>query len=267
MKFGISSYAFGWAIGFPGARSERPMDEDGLLEQAVRNGAAALQIADNLPLEEFSPDRLQRLKANAAAQNVQLEVGARRLTLQRLDLYARIARELGSPFVRFVVDDRDYQPSFAEIERILRAGLSTLEGVVLAIENHDRLPAATLRTLLESVGSRSVAICLDTANSLGAGEGIETVLRQLGPWTVNLHVKDFAIRRIDTLMGFRVEGCAAGEGQLDIPDLLNQLKAGGRCESATLELWTPRESTLVETIAKESQWVERSCRYLKPLVC
>ena len=70
---------------------------------------------------------------------------------------------------------------------------------------------------MEDVASDQVGICLDVANSFGTGEGLETVMRRLRPWVFNLHVKDVCIRRIDTLMGFLIEGCPAGQGRIDIP--------------------------------------------------
>jgi 3-oxoisoapionate decarboxylase len=144
--------------------------------------------------------------------------------------------------------------------------LPALQNVVLAIENHDRFHAAEIQAFLKSFDSPQVGICLDTANSLGAAEGLDTVVRELGPWVVNLHIKDIAIRRIDTKMGFHVEGRPAGEGLLDIPSLLLLLKQAGRLQSVTLELWPPREATLEATIRKEAEWVQRSCHYLAPLV-
>jgi hypothetical protein len=50
---------------------------------------------------------------------------------------------------------------------------------------------------------------------------------------------------------------------LDIPWLLAKLNNYGRDLSAILELWTPPENTLDETIAKEHLWVEESIAYLK----
>jgi len=266
MKFGISSYAFGWGIGFDGARPERPMDEHDLLRNAVELGASIVQIADNMPLESFSPKRLQRLCTTAAASGIQLEVGARRLTIERLKLYTEIAQSVGSSLVRFVIDDADYQPSVQQIRDLLFECLSELDSVILAIENHDRLSAYTLQSLLEEVDSDRIGICLDTANSLGAGEGLDTVLAALAPWVVNLHIKDFAIGRISTKMGFWIEGRPAGAGLLKIHELIDQLNKNPRCQSAILELWTPSAETWEATIRKEAQWVRQSCEYLRPLL-
>ena len=66
------------------------------------------------------------------------------------------------------------------------------------------------------------------------------------------------------LMGFSVEGRPAGQGFLDVPNLLKQLSAFSRCETAVLELWTPPEPRLEDTIAKEAAWAGQSLDFLKP---
>lgn len=265
MILGLSSYTFGWAVGVPGHRPAHPLDEQGLLDLVCAHGLSLLQIGDNLPLHTFEPARLDRLAERAARAGVQLEVGARRLTSDRVAAYAAIARRLGATLVRFVIDDADYHPTPSAVAEILRAAVGELEGLTLGLENHDRFAAATLRGILEDAGSERIGICLDTANSLGAGEGLNTVLEVLGPWTVNLHIKDFQIERLPHLMGFTVTGRPAGGGFLDVPGLLARLAEFGRCRTAVLELWTPPEAELDQTLAKEATWARQSVDFLKPL--
>ena len=196
---------------------------------------------------------------------MQLEVGARRLTFGNVEAYATIARRLGAKLIRFVIDDADYHPTPEAVSIVLRQCVPLLAGLELGIENHDRFPAATLREMIESAGSDRIGVCLDTANSLGAGEGLDTVLRELGPLTVNLHIKDFQIARVPHLMGFTMEGRPAGGGMLDVPAMLADLAPFPRCETAVLELWTPPEPDLERTVAKEESWAAQSLEYLKPL--
>jgi L-ribulose-5-phosphate 3-epimerase UlaE len=65
-------------------------------------------------------------------------------------------------------------------------------------------------------------------------------------------------------MGFVVEGAPAGQGMLNIPWLLNEIGSFKRCNSAILELWTPPEEEITETIKKEEKWVLESIHFLKP---
>jgi L-ribulose-5-phosphate 3-epimerase UlaE len=67
-------------------------------------------------------------------------------------------------------------------------------------------------------------------------------------------------------MGFVVEGCAAGQGMLDIPGIINAVKKYNRCRTVTLEVWSQPESNIEQTVEKEKQWVKQSIDYLKTIL-
>jgi sugar phosphate isomerase/epimerase len=265
MRLGISSYTYTWAIGVPGYPPASPMGAIGLLHRAAALDVGLVQFADNLPLDQLSRTELDRFQQAASELRVSIEVGTRGVTPDHLRVYLALAGRFRSPIVRVVVDTADHRPSEAEIVAALRAVVPEYEraGVCLAIENHDRFKARALTRLLEQIDSSSVGICLDTVNSFGALEGPEAVLAELGPWVVNLHVKDFAIARPDHKMGFTVEGRPAGQGRLDVPWLLGILRGLGRDPNAILELWTPPQEDLAATIALEEDWAAASVEYLR----
>ena len=265
MRLGLSSYTYGWAVGAPGHRPADPLCELGLLDRCREHGLQLLQVGDNLPLHALDSARLARFLDQAKDEGVELEIGARRLTVEQVATYAVLARQAGARLVRFVIDDTGYEPTAADVVAVLRQTMPLLNGLVLGLENHDRFPAHVLRGILEAVGSDRLGICLDTANSLGAGEGLETVVRELGAYTVNLHLKDFQSRRVPYLMGVAVAGRPAGRGALDIPALVATLRRFDRCETAVLEQWTPPEPEMEATIAKEAAWARQSLEFLKPL--
>jgi sugar phosphate isomerase/epimerase len=264
MILGLSSYTFPWAVGLRGYEPAHALDENGLLHSCRHYGVKLLQIGDNLPLERFDVPRLERLASRAKAESIQLEIGARRLTIDRVGTYTAIARRIGATLIRFVIDDADYHPKPEAVSKILKECVPLLDGMTLGIENHDRFRAVILREMIESAASDRIGVCLDTANSLGAGEGIDEVTTVLAPLAVNLHIKDFHIERVPYLMGFNVTGRAAGAGMLDIPELLRQLQPFNRCGSAVLELWTPPEPQLEATVAKEAAWAVQSLAFLRP---
>jgi sugar phosphate isomerase/epimerase len=239
-----------------------------LLDRAAELGVSVVQVADNLPLDRLSGAALDALAARAGELRVDVEVGTCGIEREHLLAYLRLAKRFGSSILRVVVDTADHHPDEDEIVATVRDLLPAFElaGVVLAIENHDRFPASMLAGILERLNSAHVGVCLDTANSFGALEGPEVVADVLGPWVVNLHVKDFAIRRASHRKGFLIEGRPAGQGRLDVPWLLDKLRGLGRDPNAILELWTPPERTLAETIAKEKAWASASIQYLRPLV-
>lgn len=268
MKLGIGSYCYAWSVGVPGHAPSRPMTAMDLVEKAVELGVSVVQICDNLPLDRLSESELDRLARRADEAGVQIEVGTRGIGQANLETHLALARRFRSPILRAVIDTADCRPSLDEAIAMIRPLLPQLarDGVVLAIENHDRFSARQFCGLLQRLDSPQVGICLDTVNSFGALEGPEVIVAALAPWTVSLHVKDFTIRRVDHQMGFVIEGCPAGEGRLNVGWLKEQLRAAGRNPNAILELWPSPEPTLEQTIEKEHRWVVRSIANLKSLL-
>ena len=265
IAFGISSYSYPWAIGVPGHPPPQPMTARQLLQEAERLKASRLQLADNLPVDQLPDPDWQALVRLAQEANIQLELGLRGLRPDRLLTYLALAQQSGSSFVRVVIDEKDYEPRHQEIIQVIQEVLPLYRkaGVQLAIENHDRFRAQELVDLIEATDPNCVGICLDTANSLGADEGIREVTRTLAPYTLNLHVKDYRIQRLPHQMGFTVRGAPAGSGQTPVAWLLRTLAATGRCQSATLEVWSDPLTTMAETIAQERAWVEQGSDYLR----
>jgi len=272
MVFGLSSFTYGWAIGTKGPDNYRdapakPMTEIDLLQKTLRAGMGCLQVGDNLPLHEFSTERLEQFKTSVDQSNIRFEVGARKLNREHLNRYIEIASAFKSPLLRFVIDGDQYEPDSAEIINVIKESIPRLKenNLVLGIENHDRFKAKELAFIMQSVNSDSVGICLDCVNSIGAGEGLEWVASTLLPFTVNLHVKDFTIQRVGHQMGFTVTGTPLGKGMIKLGVLLEKLREYHRCESAVIEQWVTPESTLEETIRKEEKWANESIEYIKQL--
>jgi sugar phosphate isomerase/epimerase len=268
MKLGISSYTYTWAVGVPGYPVDNALTAAGLLERAAALGVSLVQIADNLPLDSLSEREQAELAAAAADQSIQVEVGTRGILPAQLAVYLELARMFRSPIVRVVIDTADHHPDVPEVISLLKESLPAFQRAetILAIENHDRFSVNDFRIILETIDSPALGICLDTVNSFGALEGPEVVVATLGPWTVNLHIKDFTIRRADHMMGFVIEGTPAGQGRLDAAWLLESLKPYGRDFNAILELWTPPSGDLGSTVDREARWAAESIKYLRGLI-
>jgi sugar phosphate isomerase/epimerase len=265
MKLGIGSYAYYWATGAPGYPPISPLTAHDLIDKAVAFGVRLVQIDDNLPLHTLSFADVKALVAHARDMSIELEIGTRGIQPELLRQYVALASSVGSPIVRTVIDDAGRHPSPDEVVATLQTIVPDYESadITLAIENHDRFRARTLAQIIERIGSDHVGVCLDTVNSFGALEGPGVVIEALGPLCVNLHVKDFRVRRVDHLMGFIVEGTPAGRGMLDVPWLLDSLTRFRKDPNVILELWPPPEAELDATIAKEDRWVSESIAYLR----
>jgi 3-oxoisoapionate decarboxylase len=266
MQLGLSTYTYGWNIGLPGHMPPQPMTAPELLAQALAADLPLVQFGDNLPLHLLPPRDLEALHQQARINKITLEIGARGLTPAHLQLYLGLAEKLEARLLRFVIDLPGYEPGVAQVVALIKEHLPLLQekNITLGLENHDRLLAREFAQIITQVDSDRVGICLDSVNSMGAGEGLDQIVQLLAPYTVNLHVKDFGIRRLPHLMGFQIDGRPAGKGLLHVPWLLEQIRPYGRCQTAVLEQWVVPEPDLQQTIAKERAWAQESLQYLKP---
>jgi 3-oxoisoapionate decarboxylase len=268
MKLGLSSYTYTWAVGVTGSMPLKPLSASGLVEKAAASGLKLVQIADNLPLEKMKEDELINLRKFGEAKGVEIEMGGRGLTPEHTINCLESAKSLNSPILRMVIDGAGYEPDINFVISIIKELVSEFKSrkIKLAIENHDRFKAREFEKIIQNVGSEWVGICLDSVNSMGAGEGFEEVSRILLPYTINLHIKDFTIRRVSHKMGIIIEGAPAGKGMLNIKELVNKLYFTESCKSAILELWTPPEKIIEDTIIKEDRWAQESIKYLKNVI-
>ena len=267
MRLGISSYTYGWAVGTDQHRPPDALTALDLIDRAAAFGVRVLQICDNLPAATYEPESVRVIARHAERAGVSVEVGTRGCDPAHLRRFLHVARALGSRVLRVVLDAPGDHPSEQQVVERLAVVLPEFVGpggqtVTLAIENHDRFKAGALEGIVFQLREEKlpVGICLDTVNSFGALEGPEVVVGTLAELTVNLHLKDFAVTRLPHLQGFVVEGRPVGEGMLDIPWLLGKLRRFGRDLSAIVELWTPPEADMADTIRKEAEWAERSVR-------
>lgn len=268
MELGLSSYTYTWAVGVPGSWPEKPLTAFNLIDKTYSAGLRLLQVADNLPLEKLTGENLDDLLEYARAKNVSIEMGGRGMTPEHTMRCLETAQLVQSPLLRMVIDTTGYEPDLQMIISLIRDLLPEFESrkIKLAIENHDRLKAREFEKIINSVGSEWVGICLDSVNSMGAGEGFETVSEILLPYTINLHIKDFTIFRVPHKMGLIIEGRPAGKGMLNIKELAAKLATHNRCHSAILEIWTPPEVEIEATVLKEEKWANESIGYLKTIL-
>lgn len=266
MEFGIGSYAMAWHASASGRSTTfTPID---LLREAAGVGATIVQFCENLPVASLPAPDQDRLRDEAESLGIRLEVGMRGLDPMQIRTHVEAAARFGSDSVRVVIDDTGYRPTVSEaigdlqrLEPLFRSS-----NVVLAIENHDRFPSRVLVEMIEELGSDWVGICLDTANSIGCLEGPNETVPLLAPYTKCLHVKDVRVDRVPGNMGFRVTGTAAGQGALDIPEILGVVASYRPHASVILETWPEEQPTIDETLALEKRMLTEGSDFLRPLV-
>jgi sugar phosphate isomerase/epimerase len=268
IRLGISSWSLPWSVGVPGRPSpQRRLDAAALIDRGARAAVDIVQIADNLPLAGLSAAELDRLAGAAAERGIELELGTRSLDVAHIQSEIAIAQRLGARRLRTVLSGARAGPAqVAAAGEAVRLLVPSLEaaGVVLALENNEVLAASEYDAIIRETASPNVRICLDTANSVGRPELLDTVLDRLAPHTVMLHAKDYDVRRIDTRMGFEVVGAAAGEGRVDFDAALRRLAAEAPAPlSVIVEHWPPFLGSIEATVAAEEHWLERSLTFLR----
>lgn len=269
MQLGLGTFGVAWAIGVPGfEQPAQPMDALALIRFANELGLRLVQIADNLPLHSLSKSQRCALRDEAQARKIAVEVGTRGIQTEHLRQYIMLAQFFGSPILRVVVDSKEHHPAPDEVVGLVRAVLPELEAanLTLAIENHDRFKVRTLAAILQALSSPHVGVCLDTVNSFGSLEGSEVVVNTLGPYVVNLHAKEFIVKRASHMMGFEITGRPAGQGMMNVPWLLDTLHGFGRSFNSIIETWLPMQVTIEETLLVEARWVRESVAYLRQYI-
>ena len=268
VKFGISSWSYPWAVGVrKGPRPEKRMSALDLVEQTYALGVRLLHITDNLPLENLPWETMIRLKRTSNQLGVRIEVGTRGADVDHLYKFLEIAQFLGSPIVSLIPVKTGKKVLLSEIEENLRSVLSEFEkaGVMITLVNQEAYKSLEYRKLMERINHPSLRMCLDLANALGAMEGPEYVMQELGPWCGSYHFRDVVIIRSGPLMGFTVEGRPSGQGQLSLPWALGELKKYDVEHNTIIELWPPWQGSIEETTELEKKWVAESIDYFNSL--
>jgi sugar phosphate isomerase/epimerase len=244
------------------------MSAEALLDIASQLGVNRVQFADNMPLHHLDAATLKRLSNQAKQCGITLELGTRGSNPLLLLQYLEIAVILDAKLVRILLTEPDLEICRADLSEVLPAYAAI--DVKLALENHGLHTSGELADFIRGMNSHALGCCLDTVNSFGSLEGPEQVIRNLAPHTINLHLKDFVIRRHPHQMGFEILGAPAGQGRLDIPRLWDAVKtASSRADrpdpGVILESWVPWQTNIADTIRLERQWLVESLSWLRAL--
>ena len=269
-KIGISSFAYCFACGSrPFTKPQHIMTPHDLIDKAVALGADAVQFGDNMPLEVYSDEELERIRVHAEKCGIETEVGMRRATAERLSDYIRITHQIRGRVLRVITDGTGFTPDLHEICRTAASLIPQLEecGVVLGIENHDRFSARDYAKMAETIDHPQVGLTVDTVNSLSHEEHINEVLEYMAPYCVCLHMKDYVIKRYNGGGGLKITGACPGTGRLDIRRCYEECRIkSNRNFNIILESWMEPGETLEETMRIEDEWAGAGVSYLKTIL-
>lgn len=269
-KAGISSFAYSFACGNrPFQKPDHIMTPFDLIDKAAVIGADVVQIGDNMPLEAYADGELEKIRSYAEANGIELEAGMRKATAERLSEYIRIAGKIGAHMLRLIIDGKDYEPDLQESRRIFSSMIPQLEenDVILGVENHDRFSSLEYARVIRTVDHPRVGLTVDTVNSLSAEEPIDEVLKNMAPYCVCLHVKDYMIKRYNGGGGLKITGACPGKGRLDIQKCFEECRTRSAYSfNIILESWMEPCGTLMETLRMEDEWARAGIVLLKDMI-
>ncbi len=259
---GLGTYAFFWQHS---DRAPVRMELPQMLRKTRELDAQVFQICDYQPILGYTTDELRALRSLAEELGVTLELGTRGLATGHLTKYLGIAEALGARVLRSMVYSPELRPTLGEAEVLLRNVLPAFEssGVTIALETYEQIRSADLVRLVETLGSRSLGICLDPANSVAALENPIDVIDRCAPYVANMHVKDFAFTRRGGWVGFTLEGTELGTGLLDYRHLTDKVDPDARGINRIVEHWLTWRDTYEETCRVENEWNARNLHYMR----
>jgi sugar phosphate isomerase/epimerase len=257
MRLGITSYAYRYAARGIGGE---PLSPAGTLQRTAEAGLQMVQFCENQPLWELELNELEELKQLSRELGVGVELGAHGLEAEHLHECIDLAAGMGSRALRIVVDTSRAD----QVEKIFRGLLPVCDdaGVILALENHGRLPLAEMAALLGRLDTPTVRACLDLLNSIERLEGPAEVLRHLAPFAAQLHLKDARTESLGT--GWAVRGSPIGEGLVDLGAALDATVE--QDPDVFLEQWMEPAEDASQTLAQEREWLERGIANVRRLL-
>lgn len=262
-KLGMHSYTlhlsgFGESWGFQSEGKtyafEKTMNLDDLMDLAVKEGIEVLHITlvdlDN----DTSAEHLAAVKANAEKHGLDLELNisfnapSDPRVNATIEEALEVGHAVGAKLVKFSTDVAHPHPishacmcpeameQIAKIVMDFKRNIPTIEkyGMKIAIENHCDLFSDEVIYMVEQLHHPLIGACCDTINSLVMAEGIEACVRKMAPYSYCVHFCDNRIFADPD--GTHSLGCAIGDGDVDVAEIMKILREQAPPELDTIDL-------------------------------
>ena len=264
-KLGVGSWTFPWATGtVQDCRPEPILDPVGVVQRTIDIGVPVVHFLDNLPLDSFDRQVLDRARDLATEHGIEVEIGTRGTEPPHLLKFLEIAQQMGARLLRTMGGWHKAPATRDEIKANFRKVLPRFSdaGVRIALENYEAYSTADIAAIVREIDSPSLGVCLDLTNSFAAMESADEILSNLAPFTISVHLKEFTVERLDFLMGFAFRGKPTGQGVLPLTKIFETLLAKSRKANVIVEQWPPFHENLEKTIEMELDWARQGVDYL-----
>jgi hypothetical protein len=264
---GVGSWSLPWAVGFMKNPLTYPkIGGIELIDFAVSNHFKLVQLYNNLDLLALETQELKTIRLHADANDIRLEIGGMGIEHETIQDFLAVAEILGSRTIRTIIlPQKGKSLSVKSVIDIVRGYIGEFEKAdrILLFENHEGYTAGEFRTIIESVGSNALGICFDPANSIGKLEHFRDNFKVLSDFIFNCHYKEYSVNRVETNLGFIVEGCCPGEGENIAYEFFGLIETLDQDVDVVLEQWVPYQGSVEKTLQIEGKWAETGMQILK----
>lgn len=217
------------------------MDLFAFMDKVLEYGLRGVHI-DSAHLPQGDQDYLDVLREEAEERALFLEYGIPGVEPSIVHAGIRICRSLGSRTVRASLGFSRYAPginvnmALSTAEDQLRSCVRSLEDadVRLALHTEGALRSQELVTLVETIGSTHVGICLDVGSSLCVLEDPIDAAERMVPFALTAQIRDYRIT--PSRCGCTICGVPLGQGVLPLQELYRILEEEGTVEHVILEV-------------------------------
>lgn len=262
-KLGMHSYTlhlsgYGESWGFQSEGKHYAFEKAGTLEDlmdlAVKEGIQVLHITLVDLNNDTTPEHLAKVKKEAEEHGVELELNISfnapsdpRVNATIEDAL-EIGHAIGAKLVKFSTDVEHPHPishasmcpeameQMAKIVLDFKKNIPAIEkyGMKIAIENHCDLFSDEVIWMVKQLNHPLIGACCDTINSLMLAEGIEECVRKMAPYAYCVHFCDNRVFADPD--GTHSLGCAIGDGDVDVIEVMKILRAEAPEELDTIDL-------------------------------
>lgn len=253
MKVGISMWSYVSHF------QQGTMDVLQFIDTAKALGVDGVELLDFFWKDKET--ELPKVKAKLAALNMPVsayaigndltedDAAARAKQVQAIKDGVDMAVTLGTNRLRVFAGHHDeigFEKALGWIIEGLKEGAAYAEtqGVVLCLENHGTLAGKgeQVKAILDAVNSPALKANPDTGNFMTVNQNPVDAMKIVAPFTGSVHFKDFRHAKpgetehvYEGLEGSRVVGTSIGEGDVDLPNVVKQLRDAGYTGYLTIE--------------------------------
>jgi len=277
MPYVLTAYGLPHVMGYLKTRGgephRSPIGPIGLMDAAVELGLAGVEI----PLPPSGTPEMDALRDAQAARHLRIVPNSPMIgrgTTEEFRASLEAAAAVGAKVVRSTLstvlcgDRRAVAggwPAYLDglIQRLNEIlPIADDLGMCIALENHQDATSDDLLRLADATGNRpSCGVCLDAGNPLAVGEGPVEFARRIGHLIRHIHLKDYTVHFAPE--GYRLVRCAAGDGVVDFPAILEIVRGNGHDVLPGIEIGAQATRTI--PLLEDSWWAcypERHPQYL-----